>query len=128
VEKNFLQQEKKSYCSRQNSEKKDGSMAIRQRIIYYGQGKNNQEFGKNMEETLGDFVATNQWSVNFLNTDLDRRDYQISEIQEILNKKYEYIEKKFSSRVNQVQQQCQQQMKELEENMKRERVIKYNKH
>jgi hypothetical protein len=124
----FLQQEKKSYCSRKNSKKKDGSMEMRQRIIYDGQGKNNQEFGKNMEETLGAFATTNQWSVKFLNTDLDKMDCQISQLQEILKNKDVDIENQPNYRVTQVQQQCQQQMKELEEKLKRERVNKYNKH
>jgi hypothetical protein len=115
---NFFFSKKRKAIVQGKIQKKDGSMEMRQRIIYDGQGKNNQEFAKNMEETLGDFATTNQWSVNVLNTDLDQRDYQISQLQEILKKKDADIEKQVSSRVTQVQQQCQQQMKELEEKLK----------
>jgi len=83
-------------------------MSMRQRILYDGQGKNDQEFAKNMVDTLGYFTAANQWSINVLNTNLDQRDYQISQLQEILKNKDLNFEKKVKSRVIQVQQQCQQ--------------------
>ena len=80
-----------------------------------------------MAKTLGDFEKKNQWSVNVLNTDFDKRDHIITRLQENLKKKDENIEKQVSSRVTQVQQQCQQQMKESEGKLKRE-SYKYNKH